>query len=55
VKFVVQQDCYPQFIGITSNLKIEELTPTTLKFSVAPIHDPEGGDYTPHLEFVRLR
>ena len=55
VKFVVQQDCYPQFIGITRNLKIEELTPTTLKFSVAPIHDPKGGDYTPHLEFVRLR
>jgi hypothetical protein len=55
VKFVVQQDCYPQFIGITRNLKIEELTPTTLKFSVAPIHDPKGGDYTPHLEFIRLR
>ena len=55
MKFVVQQDCYPQFIGITRNLKIEELTPTTLKFSVAPIHDPEGGDYTPHLEFERIR
>ena len=55
VKFVVQQDCYPQFIGITRNLKIEELTRTTLKFSAAPIHDPKGGDFTPHLEFERLR
>jgi hypothetical protein len=55
LKFVVQQDTYPQFIGVTRNLKIEELTPTTLKFSVAPIHDPKGGDFTPHLEFERLR
>jgi hypothetical protein len=55
LRFVVQQDTYPQFIGVTRNLKIEELTPTTLKFSVAPIHDPKGGDFTPHLEFERLR
>ncbi len=55
LKFVVQQDTYPQFIGVTRNLKIEELTPTTLKFSVAPIHDPKGGDFTPHLEFERLQ
>ena len=55
LKFVVQQDTYPQFIGVTRNLKIEELTPTTLKFSVAPIHDPKGGDFTPHLEFQRLQ
>ena len=55
LKFVVQQDTYPQFIGVTRNLKIEELTSTTLKFSVAPIHDPKGGDFTPHLEFQRLQ
>lgn len=54
LKFVVQQDSYPQFIGVTRNLKVEEFTPTTLKFSVAPIHDPKGGDFTPHLEFERI-
>ena len=55
LKFVVQQETYPQFIGVTRNLKIEELIATTLKFSVAPIHDPKGGDFTPHLEFQRLQ
>ncbi|WP_194459811.1 lipocalin-like domain-containing protein [Bradyrhizobium sp. CCBAU 53421] len=55
LKFVVQQDSYPQFIGVTRTLKVEELTPTTLKFSVAPIHDPKGGDFTPHLEFARIQ
>jgi hypothetical protein len=55
LKLVVQQDSYPQFIGNTRNFKIEELTPITLKFTAAPIHDPTGGDFTPHLEFERLR
>ncbi len=55
LKFVVQQDSYPQFIGATRVLKVEELTSTTLKFTVAPIHDPKGGDFTPHLEFERIQ
>ena len=55
LKFSVQQDSYPQFIGVTRTFKVEEFSSTTLKFSAAPIHDPQGGDFTPHLEFERLQ
>jgi hypothetical protein len=55
LNYVVQQDSYPQFVGMTRNFKIEEFSPTTLKLSVAPIHDPKGGDFTPHLEFARIQ
>jgi hypothetical protein len=55
LKFVVQKDSYPQFIGITRNFKIEEFSPATLKLSFTPIHDPKGGDLTPHLDFDRVK
>ncbi len=55
LKVLVQQDSYPQFIGVTRNFNIEEFSPTRLKFSAAPIHDPKGGDFTPHLEFERIQ
>ena len=51
----IQQDSYPKFIGVTRDFKIEEFSPTTLKFAAAAIHDPKGGDFTPHLEFERVQ
>ena len=53
VKYLM--DSFPQFIGIARPFKIEELSATALKMTAPPIRDPQGGNFTPHLEFERLR
>jgi hypothetical protein len=39
----------------TRNFKIEAFSPTNLKFSAAPIHDPQASDFIPYLQFERLQ
>lgn len=51
----VLQSTWPQWNGATLTRKITELTDTTLKVVSAPIKDPQGGEFQPHLEFERIR
>jgi Lipocalin-like domain len=52
--FHVQQSTWPQWNGATLNRTITELTPRSLKVVAAPIRDPQGGEFQPHLEFERI-
>jgi hypothetical protein len=51
----VEQSSWPQWNGVTLKRTIEELSPTTLKVISAPITDPKGGVFQPHLEFERIK
>jgi hypothetical protein len=52
--FHVQQSTWPQWNGATLNRTITELTSRSLKVVAAPIRDPQGGEFQPHLEFERI-
>ena len=51
----VQQCTFPQWNGVSRTTTVAEVTPTTLKVVAATIHDPQGGDFQPHLEYQRLK
>ena len=51
----VLQATWPQWNGTTLTRTIIELSATTLKVVSAPIKDPDGGEYQPHLEFERIK
>ncbi|MDP4006828.1 lipocalin-like domain-containing protein [Methylobacterium sp. NEAU K] len=51
----VQRSSWPQWNGATLKRTIEELSSTTLKVVSAPINDPNGGVFEPHLEFERIK
>lgn len=50
----VEQSTFPQWIGTLNVRTIEELSSTTLRVVAAPIKDPQGGEFQPHLEFERI-
>jgi Lipocalin-like domain len=52
--FHVQQSTWPQWNGAALNRTIVELSAKTLKVLAAPIRDPQGGEFQPHLEFERI-
>lgn len=51
----VQQCTFPQWNGISRTTTVADITPTMLKIVAATIHDPQGGDYQPHLDFERVK
>jgi len=51
----IQQSTWPQWNGASANRTIEELMPDTLKVVAAPVTDPQGSQFTPHLEFERVK
>jgi hypothetical protein len=51
----VTQATWPQWNGATLPRTVIELTATTLKVVSAPIKDPSGGEFQPHLEFERIK
>ena len=51
----IQQSTFPQWVGTASVRTITELSASSLKFVAAPIRDPQGGEFHPHLEFERVR
>lgn len=55
VEFHVQRSSWPQWNGATLKRSIEQLSATTLKVVSAPINDPKGGAFTPHLEWERIK
>lgn len=52
--FHVQQSTWPQWNGANLNRTITELSAKTLKIVAAPIRDPQGNEFQPHLEFERI-
>jgi hypothetical protein len=50
----IQQCTWPQWNGVSRTANIEELSSTTLKTVSAPIHDPQGGEFQPHLQWERV-
>lgn len=51
----VQQSTFPPWIGRNLERTVTELTAGTLKVVAAPITDPNGRQFVPHLEFERIR
>jgi hypothetical protein len=51
----VQQCTFPQWNGISRTSTITEISPTAFKIVAATIHDPQGGDFQPHLDFERVK
>ena len=51
----IQQATWPQWNGVKVARTITELSATTLKLTAAPIKDPQGGEFQPHLEFERIK
>lgn len=51
----VQQSTFPPWTGQTLVRKVTELTPDALKVEAAPITDPSGRQFVPHLEFERVK
>jgi Lipocalin-like domain len=51
----VQQCTFPQWNGISRTSTVTDMTPTSFKIVAATIHDPQGGDFQPHLEFERVK
>lgn len=50
----VEQSTFPQWNGTLNVRSVKELTPTSLRVVAAPIKDPQGGEFQPHLEFERI-
>lgn len=50
----VQQSTFPPWIGRTLDRTVVELTARSLKVVAAPIRDPSGREFVPHLEFIRV-
>jgi hypothetical protein len=53
--FQIQQCTFPQWNGISRTSTVADISPSTLKTVGATIHDPQGGDFQPHLEFERVK
>ncbi len=51
----VQQCTFPQWNGSSRTTTVADISPTTLKILAATLHDPQGGDFQPHLEFERVK
>lgn len=51
----VQQSTFPPWIGKNLARTVTELTPDSLKVVAAPIDDPTGRRFVPHLEFERVK
>lgn len=51
----VQQCTFPQWNGISRTATVADISPTALKVVSATIHDPQGGDFQPHLDFERVK
>jgi Lipocalin-like domain len=51
----VQHCTFPQWNGISRTTTVTDISPTSFKIVAATIHDPEGGDFQPHLEFERAK
>ena len=51
----VQQSTFPPWTGQTLVRTVTELSDTALKVEAAPITDPSGRPFVPHLEFERVK
>jgi len=51
----VQQCTFPQWNGISRTSNVADISPTAFKVVAATIHDPQGGDFQPHLDFERVK
>lgn len=51
----VQQSTFPPWIGQSLVRSIIQLTPDSLKVEAAPITEPSGRQFVPHLEFERVK
>lgn len=51
----VWQSTFPQWRGVALQRTVEELNADHLKVVAAPIADPSGRRYVPHLEFERIK
>jgi len=51
----VEHSTFPQWNGISRTSTVTEISPTALKVTAEVVHDPQGGDFVPHLEFERIK
>lgn len=51
----VQQSTFPPWTGQSLVRRVTELTADALKVEAAPITDPSGRQFVPHLEFERVK